>query len=203
MNLGNLNTMQSPELPWWLVISLRNHYRIMETFVETGTGIGATSKIAATFFERVFTVEIDPEMHRRAKENLRGVANVQQYKGDSAEILPHLMPNLSDKAIWWLDGHYSGGPKIGKVECPLLQEIEAINSARPNNQDCILIDNIGMMTKPPHQPHNPAEWPTIQMVVVTLQRNPKWSITRFCDVLIATPDPIIQTYNLRLSSLDI
>jgi hypothetical protein len=190
----NLDPMQTPECPWWIIISLRNHYRLMQDFVETGTSIGATSKIASRFFQKVWTIEIDPNMHRRAKENLRGLTNVQQYLGDSAEILPHVFPNLDPNgAMFWLDGHYSGGPKIGKTECPLLQEIEAINT-RGDNFDCILIDNIGMMCRPPHKPHAPDEWPTIRQVVETLKKNPKWSVTRYADVLIATRDPLIQEY---------
>ena len=185
--------MRSPEVPWWEIISLRNHYRIMNSFVETGTGMGVTSATAAGLFQRVFTVEIDPAMYRRADKELAPHKNVTRYLGDSVSVLPKIMDELGDKAMWWIDSHWCGGPRVGNVECPLLDELRLINS-RGSATDCLFIDNIGLMTMPPYTPHKQDEWPTIAQVVAVLQENPKWHITRLCDCLIATPDPITEIY---------
>ena len=187
------DALHSPETPWWPIVSLRNHYRIMDDFVETGTGVGATSAIAAGLFRRVFTIEINPEMFKRADTALNPHKNVRRYLGDSGEMLPKILAELGPKAIFYLDGHWSGGPRIGKVECPLLAELRLIN-ARGAAEDCIFIDNVGMMTRTPYPPHRPEEWPRITEVVSILKENHKWSVTRVCDTLIATPDPITEVY---------
>jgi hypothetical protein len=61
--------------------------------------------------------------------------------GDSVVKLPEIIPEINSKAIFWLDGHYSGfGTGKGETNCPVLDELEIIKSSK-SNYHVILIDD--------------------------------------------------------------
>jgi hypothetical protein len=61
--------------------------------------------------------------------------------GDSNIVFQNLLPTITDKCIFFLDGHHSGGD-TGKSEkdCPLVEEITHINNLF-QNESIIIIDD--------------------------------------------------------------
>ncbi|MDR0939957.1 MAG: hypothetical protein LBN29_11540 [Mediterranea sp.] len=52
---------------------------------------------------------------------------VRLFHGDSAVTLREVLRQVGGPAVFWLDGHYSGGRTAkGSTECPLFGELEAI-----------------------------------------------------------------------------
>jgi hypothetical protein len=110
-------------------------------FVETGTFFGDTTAAVARDVRRAVTIELSPELARRARERFATRANVTVLEGDSGELLPDLLSTLEEPALFWLDGHYSAGVTArGPEETPVRTELEAI-LAHSIKQHVILIDD--------------------------------------------------------------
>jgi hypothetical protein len=113
-------------------------------FIETGTFKGATSAWASGHFEKVFTVEIAPDMHTAAAQRLSGFKNVRCLLGDSRKVLAEILPSLGNqRAVIWLDAHACGEEDR---DSPLLQEIDLINRLAPDSS--ILIDDARFVLLP-------------------------------------------------------
>lgn len=97
------------------------------TLVETGTFEGEMARQCAGAFARVITIELDPGYAARARRRLARQANVTVLEGDSARRLPEVLAALREPALFWLDGHWSGGATArGDKDTPLLEELDAI-----------------------------------------------------------------------------
>src|SRR5260221_11101017 len=79
-------------------------------FIETGTNAGQTTKWAAKHFKSVFTIERSEELFQRYSGELLALGNVEPLLGDSRKVLPDILAKLGGRpAVFWLDGHWSGG----------------------------------------------------------------------------------------------
>jgi hypothetical protein len=124
-----------------------------DTFIETGTYMGETTKWASTQFKEVYTIELSESLYKQIKDELLSKGNITPYLGDSRDVLPGILANIKGNILFWLDGHYSEGITAGKDDpCPLLRELEIILSR--NNEDIILIDDARCCL-------GKAGWPTI------------------------------------------
>ncbi|MDR2600865.1 MAG: class I SAM-dependent methyltransferase [Spirochaetaceae bacterium] len=111
-----------------------------DTFIETGTYMGGTSKWASAQFKKVHTIELSESLYNQTKGELLLKGNITPHLGDSRDVLPEILQNVKDNAVFWLDGHYSAGVTAGKDDpCPLLKELEIILCR--NNEDIIIIDD--------------------------------------------------------------
>jgi hypothetical protein len=172
-------------MPWWLVISCRNRW-YLENFVELGAGYGHTSAIACGHFQRVWSVEIVPEVFRAQVEELKRSPNAARLCGPTTDHLATICRAASGPTLWYLDSHYPGmGPKIGP-ECPLLEELAILRRARDLSRDVVMVDNWGMFERAPRPPHNPAEWPTGPQVADAM-RGTGLVAQVVVDVLVASP----------------
>ena len=106
---------------------LRKVYKSRD-FIETGTYLGVTSGRAARKFDHVHTVEISPELHKRASQYLSRYPNVQTYCGDGTVVLQEILSHRElTRAIIFLDGHFSGGiTSRGSVPEPAIEELRVI-----------------------------------------------------------------------------
>lgn len=111
-----------------------------ETFVETGSFHGDTSKFLAGSVGRVITIEIDPANAAVAVENCAATPNVTVYCGPSEDVLPLALKGVSGNVLFWLDAHYQTSMTRGRSVCPLFTELETI-FATPNINPTILIDD--------------------------------------------------------------
>ena len=61
-------------------------------------------------------------------------------QGDSGNVLNQLVPELNSAALFWLDGHYSGGQTAkGEKECPIYEELKSILAS--SLEHIVLIDD--------------------------------------------------------------
>jgi hypothetical protein len=109
-------------------------------FIETGTYLGEMIYSQKNNFKSIYSIEIQPDLYKAAKRRFKNQKNVNILFGDSGEMLPEIVQNLCEKALFWLDGHYSGGI-TGKsnIECPIYKELSAIFGNKINH--IIIIDD--------------------------------------------------------------
>jgi hypothetical protein len=111
------------------------------TFVETGTGKGDMVVAQKARFERIFSIELGVDLFKKAQKRFSNDGNVQIVQGDSGKVLPMVLNDLDEPAIFWLDGHYSSGDTAkGEKDCPIFEEMDAIFNAGKYNH-VILIDD--------------------------------------------------------------
>lgn len=162
-------------------------------FLETGTLLGETSYQASLHCEEVHTIELDKKFYEKACKRFKKIPSVHIYHGDSAEILPKLLPLLHKRILFWLDGHYSGDETaLGDSLTPILQELNAIKVAGKSDS-IILIDDIrlfGAATNTSHKPN--IEYPTIRelySVVKSIDESLNFII--YGDIALVYPDSIM------------
>jgi hypothetical protein len=176
----------SQGLPRDLVLKLRDALGA-GTFVETGTFMGGTTRWAAAYFSKVVTIEASAEIRRKAMDQFAGINNIEFLHGDSEALLPGVVGALHGPAIFWLDGHWSGGETAGEgKECPILGELAAIEASP--YEHVVLIDDARLFMAPPPYPHKRDHWPDIQEVLAATARirgNPRVKI--IMDNIIAVP----------------
>jgi hypothetical protein len=116
----------------------------LRVFIETGTYKGDTAAWAAEHFARVFTIEIDPDLHAAAEQRFARARHVCCRLGDSRAVLAEILPALGHApALIWLDAHNCG---CEDRDSPLLAEIELVNRFLP--QAAILIDDARFILAP-------------------------------------------------------
>lgn len=111
--------------------------------VETGTFHGATIAATMGYFRRAYSIELDPGLAAAACKRFESDQHVSIIHGDSAEVLPVLLPELPPEPIcFWLDGHYSGpGTALGEDATPILKELLVIVSRRGPDNDLVIVDD--------------------------------------------------------------
>jgi hypothetical protein len=157
------------------------------TFVETGTFQGGTARWAADHFARTITIEGSKEIYESNLVRHRDATNLEFLVGDSRRVLAQVVPRLERPAIFWLDSHWCGEGTYGKdAECPLLDEIAAIN--RSSQSHFILIDDARFFLAPPMEPHRFEDWPTIDAVIARLKGDTdRYYVVVIEDVIVAVP----------------
>lgn len=99
----------------------------LQKLVETGTNRGETPWALKNDFAQIFTVELDESMWCAAVNKFENVYNVHCLHGDSMAVLPNLLQQLESRALFWLDGHFSGpGTAHGAESSPIRQELQAV-----------------------------------------------------------------------------
>lgn len=160
---------------------LRNYFadykKDCTVFVETGTyraeGMVLAQKAGFTDIHSIDIVErtdLVPHIGKR-------------YIGDSRVLLPQVIEPLTDRMMFWLDGHsmlLEGEPD----NFPLLEEL-AIIAAHPRKDHVILIDDMHMMTHP-----DVTGWSDLKVLSTLLNINPDYMVTRLAnpirnDILVA------------------
>jgi hypothetical protein len=177
-------------VPTQLVLAIRQRFKA-DCFVETGTFQGATAMWAANVFPNVITIEASAELHAQAAANFGHLKNIRFLHGHSPAVLRQIVPMLPQPTIYWLDAHWSGGATAGREnECPLLDEIRAIDGHGPGHghDAYILIDDARLFLAPPPLPHKAEQWPELAVVLAVLrEKHPSRHIVVAEDVIIGVP----------------
>jgi len=93
---------------------------VLKTFIETGTFKGDMVEAMKDKFDKVVSIELSEQLFNRANEKFSNTSNVALICGDSGVELKNIMPQLKAPALFWLDGHYSGGSTAkGDMETPI------------------------------------------------------------------------------------
>lgn len=176
--MGNVYNGISKEL----ALKLQAQYGL-KTFIETGTLEGWTSAWAADHFERVITIEKFVDYYNGSRQRHAEKKNIWFLLGDSAVVLQEVLRTQGEPALVFLDAHWGGGLHYPKpvVECPLLQELDALNHFNPPH--VIIIDDARLFV-----PITPAPgWPSQEQVNARLRNNGKRAIFVIDDEIIGIP----------------
>lgn len=123
-------------------------------FVETGTLHGDGVDYALHFdFKKIFSIEIIPELAKKAKEKYTSHENVIIVEGNSSDVMSELIKKIDGNIIFWLDAHFPGCDSKHKtydeikqldydVNLPLEKEIDIISKRIGNYKDTIICDDL-------------------------------------------------------------
>jgi hypothetical protein len=121
-----------------VILDYAQRYNI-RTFVETGTADGSTTAAMVPYFDELYTIEIDEGMYNHARLIFENASKVHCILGDSGHHLPWVMATITDPILFWLDGHYCGGPTRGSLDSPVQSELQTAIKAPKGS--VILIDD--------------------------------------------------------------
>ena len=124
---------------------LIGHAAGISVLVETGTYLGHMVSAMQDQFERIYSIELAPELARKATARFATNHSITILHGDSGTLLPEILDGIAQPCVFWLDGHYSGGATaMGETETPVLAELRAI--LRHPYRNVILIDDARLFT---------------------------------------------------------
>ncbi len=130
-----------PHVVKQLAILRLQRSRRFRTFVETGTFTGEMVEAMRPYFQRIVSIEMAPEIHQSAVRRFTGDPRVELLLGDSAVVLPRVLGQLYEPALFWLDGHFMGGDTArGQEDSPVRTELAALLSHRVRGH-VLLIDD--------------------------------------------------------------
>lgn len=174
-------------VPIELAVLLRDDLHLVAA-VETGAYLGASAADLAVQFDSVVSIELSAELASAAATRYSSVSNLSFVIGDSSTELPRVLSRLGGPALFWLDGHWSGGPTAGvERECPVLAEIDAIDRSEFASGSAVLVDDARLFLGPPPPPHKREHWPTLMQVTDRLRREHDRYVTLIEDVIVAVP----------------
>lgn len=111
------------------------------TFVETGTYRGDMLYAMKDTFQTIISIELSTILCSQARDRFRDYPHIDIQQGDSGEVLPKILNNISGKCLFWLDGHYSRGVTAkGATETPVAKEVATILEHKVRDH-VILIDD--------------------------------------------------------------
>jgi hypothetical protein len=117
-------------------------------FIETGSFMGDGIQAALDAgFQNILSVELAPYHCDHCLRRFKNEKAVNLRLGDSGVILVEVARNLQQRAVFWLDGHYSGGGTAKGIDIsPLMRELDAIKHS-PRKDHVILIDDTQFYTR--------------------------------------------------------
>jgi hypothetical protein len=117
----------------------------LRVLVETGTYMGDMVCALRRDFSELHTVELDSLLYEKARRRLARYPHVHVYRGDSGRVLPDILARLSEPALFWLDGHFSGGTTAkGEQATPIRAELGCLLAT--HQPHVILIDDARAFT---------------------------------------------------------
>lgn len=131
-------------------------------FIETGTNSAYTTLTMAPYFEKVYTIELSDDYYQRNVKNYANTyPNVHFLKGDSSVVLNDILPGIDHPSIFFLDGHWSSGDTAkGSKDCPLIEEVDAIQRLM-KHPAIIIIDDYRLFGKGPMDNTCVQDWHSI------------------------------------------
>ncbi|MCI5064504.1 hypothetical protein MRY87_02135 [bacterium] len=124
----------------------------LEVLVETGTLYGDMLAAMRPFFSKLYSIELSDRLHAMAERRFRSDEAIEIIHGDSGEMIPRLLPRLDQAALFWLDGHYSGGVTArADIDTPIVQEVLAI-VADERYEHVLVVDDARNFGTDPHYP---------------------------------------------------
>lgn len=122
------------------IIEYAERFRL-PILIETGTYRGDMVNATKNIFRAIYSIELDQALFEQAQKRFSGDNHIVILPGDSAKVLPGILEKLHEPALFWLDGHYSGGETaLGNLQTPVLAEIKHILQHAVNGH-VLLIDD--------------------------------------------------------------
>lgn len=172
------------------------HKFAIDTFIETGTYRGMGLYNALKQVKKAYSIELNKERYDRVKKMFEQIPDVYIEQGDSAKVLPEIMPKLSDRCLFWLDAHYGDNEEPGAPRTPILDELECV--LKYPNEFIVLIDDARLYT-------GMKGWPSIDTIMSVIQKShPNCSIEVKDDIIRFVPKtikPIAEDDFISMSTL--
>lgn len=164
-----------------LIRDLAQKYSL-DTFVETGTYLGSTTDAVKNIFNKIFTIELDKVLFKRASQKFEIFKNITVFQGDSAKVLPKVLKKIKNPAIFWLDAHYSKGITTkGAKETPIWEELTAILGHKIKYH-VLLIDDADAFT-------GKNDYPKITKINKIISKHNYNSLKIYHNIIVITPKP--------------
>ena len=129
-----------PSINYYFLNELQDDFKKYNCFIETGTFCGDTIFSVEPYFKKLYTIEVSETYYNDTKNKYRG-SKINFILGDSAVVFEHLLPTITEKCIFFLDGHWSSGDTgRSSKDCPLDEEITHIHHLF-TNEAIIIIDD--------------------------------------------------------------
>jgi len=113
----------------------------IEILVETGTEFGTMIKSIGHRFQRVYSIELDVDLFRKATAMFENEKHITLVQGNSANKINTVLNMIAGPALFWLDAHGTGSLDIRKSNhCPAYVELTSIFS-HPVKGHVILVDD--------------------------------------------------------------
>ena len=129
-----------PSLNQFFLNLLQDDYTKYNCFIETGTFKGDTIFACEPYFNKLYTIEFSEKYYNNTKNKYSG-SKINFILGDSAVVFESLLPIITEKCIFFLDGHWSGDDTGHSTkDCPLVEEISHINNLFTNDAIIIVDD---------------------------------------------------------------
>jgi hypothetical protein len=108
--------------------------------IETGTYKGDMVYAMKNNFKKIYSIELGVDLWKQACKRFKNQKHITILQGDSGKVLVELVSQINERALFWLDGHYSSGiTSRGEKECPVFEELGSILNAKFNH--VLLIDD--------------------------------------------------------------
>jgi hypothetical protein len=125
----------------------------IKILVETGTLHGDMIEAMRKDFDHLYSIELDEKLYKDAQKRFSGINHIEIIHGDSGVQLEFLLKNITQPALFWLDGHYSGGVTAkGEKSCPIYAELHYI-LVTSNYGHVIIIDDACCFGSDPDYPN--------------------------------------------------
>jgi hypothetical protein len=129
-----------PSLDPCFLNNLQDDYKNYPCFIETGTYNGSTTFALEPHFDKLHTIEFSEKYYNNTKSKYCG-NKINFILGDSSVVFESLLPTITDKCIFFLDGHWSSADTGRSTkDCPLNEEIKHINDLFQNEAILIIDD---------------------------------------------------------------
>jgi len=113
----------------------------VKVLIETGTLYGDMIEAMKSYFSQIYSIELSNELYEKAKRRFAGDRRIQIIHGDSGIELGKLIATLDQPALFWLDGHYSGGVTArGDKDTPIYEELTLIFNSQQKGHVVIIDD---------------------------------------------------------------
>jgi hypothetical protein len=147
------------------------------TLIETGTYMGDMVEAQKTRFKKIVSIELGVDLYKKAKKRFSNDKNVIIVQGDSGKVLPKILLDINEPAIFWLDGHYSAGITAkGDKECPIFEELDSIFNSKKFNL-ILLIDDARCFI-------GEGDYPTIEKLTEYIRsKNEKYKVEVKYDII--------------------
>lgn len=139
----------------------------LSIFVETGTSVGDTPYELYEDFEVLYTIEVGKEIYEAARNRFRSMPKIICLHGDSGVLLSRVVGEIGNTpALFWLDGHYSGGARADK-DTPIMEELDTIFGS--GVEHVVLIDDARLFEGMSH--YGEHDWPHVNEVRAVAEGN--------------------------------
>lgn len=134
----------TPQLIKQLIVKQYVAKYSIKNFIETGTYLGSMIDSTKDIFDKIYTIELNKALYKRAKKKFINYKHISVLFGNSSKLLPNVLKKINNPVLFWLDAHYSGAITAkGALNTPITEEVKSILKHKVKGH-VILIDDASL-----------------------------------------------------------